>query len=210
MPFPEKPSEYWVRMGEIGEMIASIPFSNLMQDKYGRVQRIVNGHDELHKSDLYPIDNFDDEARHLDLVAADMRPNLCYWIYGIAEVKSTLSRNKMDFKLNGLCPQYMALAKRNGIPLYFIVVRFPSPLPDDIVTDEGSVRAFFEFKDRVSIEVYSPGEFWISGDDICVGKPPTPPPSETPSQQSQTEETDDECCARLIKEAQKDFGDDSH
>ena len=188
-------------MGEIGEMIASTPFSNLMQAKYGRVQRIVNGHDELHKSDLYPIDNFDDEARHLDLVAADMRPNLCYWIYGIAEVKSTLSRNKMEFKLNGLCPQYMALAKRNNIPLYFIVVRFPYALPDDIVTDEGSVRAFFEFRDKVSIEVYEPGEFYISDDNICVGKPPAslkePAPPTTPET-----ETDEECCARLIKEAQ--------
>ncbi len=131
----DKPQEYWVRMGEIGELIASDTFSRIMQERYGRVQLIVNGHDELHKSDLYPIDNFDEDAHHLDLVAADMRANLKYWVYGIAEVKSTLSKSKTEFALNGMCPHYLWAAVRAGIPIYLLVVRFPSCCCYSIQTD---------------------------------------------------------------------------
>jgi hypothetical protein len=207
MSFDNKPAAYWVRMGEIGELIASDVFSHIMHERYGRVQRIVNGHEELYKTpaELYPIDNFDEEAHHLDLVAADMRPNLAFWVYGIAEVKSTYSRKKSEFELNGMCPHYLSMAVRCNIPVYLLVVRFPRPLPDDILTDEGSVRAFMEFKDIAGVEVYPPGTHTMTDKTISIGAPkksePLSPIKDPPTGQPVL--SDDELCKKLIEEANR-------
>ncbi|GAG06192.1 unnamed protein product, partial [marine sediment metagenome] len=135
--YAEKPQEYWWRMGEIGELIASAPFSRLMHQKYGKVLRIENGHAPLYTKSLFPLVNYDEEAMHLDLIAVDVLASLKYKVFGIAEIKSTLSYKKVEFKLKGVSPRFLGLAIRKNIPVYFYVVRFVKALPDDIITDDG-------------------------------------------------------------------------
>jgi len=154
-------------MGEIGELIASHPFSKLMEQKHGKVLRIINGHLPLYTK-IFPVENFDEEAQHLDLVAADLRVNLKYWIYGIAEVKSTINKDKAEFRLNGMCPRFLDMAKRRLIPVYIMVVRFPKLLPDDILTDEGSIKTYMEYKDTAKVECYLPGDYKINNDIVTI------------------------------------------
>lgn len=170
--YEEKTPEYWWRMGEIGELIASDVFSADLQAKFGKVLWVVNGHEPLYtKLGRWSVDNFDEEAMHLDLVATLKRVNLKYFIYSIAEVKSTVSANKTEFTLNGMCARYLQMAIRCRIPVYFYIVRFPEPLPDDIVTDDGSVRTFMKYKGVAKVESYGPGEYKMDADKIWVLKP---------------------------------------
>jgi len=162
-----KPEGYWWRMGAIGDMIASKSFIKTMEQKFGRIPEIVEGHPPLFTK-VRPVANFDDEARHMDFVAVEKDKNLDYNVLAIAEVKSTVNKKKKEFKLNGLSPRYLKAAIEKGIPVYAIIVRFQSPLPDDIVDEKGATRAYMEHRETTIVEVHAPGTFEIVDDTLVL------------------------------------------
>jgi len=165
------PKEYWYRMGDIGMQIAFEPFRHLIEEEVGQTVKIINGHRPLYIGLQSPyVENFDEEACHLDLVAAKLLPNLNYFIHAIAEVKSTVSSKKTEFNLNGMAPRYVGLAMRKKVPVYLYVVRFPEPLSADIVTEEGAFRAYMEYRDLATVQGFTSEEYYIDGAKIGIRK----------------------------------------
>ena len=120
----DKPKEYWYRMGDIGMQIAYEPFRHLIEEELGQTVKIINGHRPLYIGLQSPyVDNYDEEACHLDLVAAKLRPNLQYWIHAIAEVPYTINGKKMEVPVKRIL---------QGTPLEQAVSRDAMSNPDSL------------------------------------------------------------------------------
>ena len=79
-------------------------------------------------------------------------------------IKSRATKNKLknEFESNGACARVMEEAKRNGIPLFFAVVRLNGLLPTKIITDKGLAETLEKLKKDSSfykIEFYTEDEF---------------------------------------------------
>ena len=89
----------------------------------------------------------------------DPKKNL---VKGICEVKTTKNKSKREFRSKGICEIVMKQANKNGIPLFFSVVRLNGLLPPEIITDKGLTEVLEKLKKDDSfykIEFYKGGEF---------------------------------------------------
>jgi hypothetical protein len=167
MDLTSLPPEYWYAIGELGQSIAAPFFTKNMERKLGWPPQVIQGHEPLYTK-AFPIANYDEEACHLDLVALTVRANQRYWVHGIAEIKTTLSRKKAEFPLNGMSPRYLRIAVNCKIPVYFYVVRLPEPPNQDITTEDGMMVAYLKYRDMAMVEEYDSTKFDILDDMIMI------------------------------------------
>jgi len=166
MDFSKVPREYWYAFGDLGEAIATPHFIRHMESVLGWPPEVVAAHAPLYTK-FFPIDNFDEEACHLDLVAVTMRANLKYWVHAIAEVKSTFSYRKKEFTLNGMSPRYVHMAMNAKIPVFLYVVRLPEAPPENIITEDGMMDAYMKFK-SCRVDEYPSDKFKLVDDKIII------------------------------------------
>ena len=148
----EQRSVYWWNYGEIGQKLVenSEYILSLLKKNY----KIMDGH-KIVKNRFSNLPEF----RHLDIVIYDSKKKL---VKGICEVKTTKNKFKNEFESNGACARVMEEAKRNGIPLFFAVVRLNDLLPTKIITDKGLAETLEKLKKDSSfykIEFYTKDKF---------------------------------------------------
>jgi hypothetical protein len=150
----EKIRAYWWRYGDIGQKL--VENSQYIKALLKKNYKIIDGHEPL-------TNRFSNLPRlaHLDIVIYNSKKKL---VEGICEVKTTKNQSKREFPSNGVCAPVMKEAERNGIPLFFAIVRLNELLPTKILTTNGYVEVLENLLNNpllYKIEFYKDNEFLL-------------------------------------------------